>query len=33
MSTGYDFDTEIVLDMFRIYANKFIKFAENIPGR
>ena len=33
MSTSYDFDTEIVLDMFRIYANKFIKFAENIPGR
>ncbi len=29
---NYDYDTEAVIDMFRIYAIKFIKFVENIPG-
>jgi hypothetical protein len=31
--TSYDYDTEVVLDMFRIYGKTFIKFIEKIPGK
>ena len=33
IGTIYDYDTDVVIDMFRIYGMKFIKFVENIPGK
>ena len=33
MKTNFDCDTEIVVDMFRVYATSFIKLVESIPGK